>query len=79
MAQNLDDLFETHDALGLGERVAAGEVSAAEVTAAGRARIARVDAELGAVSREMEAGRAASGPFQAFRSSSRTCSPTARA
>ena len=64
MAQNLDDLFETHDALGLGERVAAGEVSAAEVTAAGRARIARMDAELGAVSREMEAGPAASGPFQ---------------
>jgi amidase len=63
MAQNLDDLFDGYDALGIAERVTAGDVSAEEVTAAGRARIARVDARLGAVSQTMEANPAASGPF----------------
>ena len=64
MAQLLDDLFDAYDALGIGERVNASEVSAAEVAAAGRARIARVDERLGAVLRLMEPGAAQGGPFK---------------
>jgi amidase len=59
----LDGLFEEHDALGIGERVAAGEVSAQEVAAAGIARIARADARLGALARPMALGPSAAGPF----------------
>ena len=61
MAQNLDDLFDGHDAVGIAECVAAGDVSAEEVTVAGRARIERVDASLGALSRPITAGPASSG------------------
>ena len=63
MGHNLDDLFDACDAVGIGERVARGDVSAEEVTATGLARIARVDARLSAVSRLMAPGRSAPGPF----------------
>jgi amidase len=64
MAENLDDLFDAHDALGIAERVTAGDVSAEEVTAAGRARVARVDRLLGALSRPVEPALAGRGAFQ---------------
>lgn len=62
-AEVLDGLFEQEDALGLGKRIACGDVSAAEVTAAGIARIERADARLGAVSRMIESAAVAAGPF----------------
>ncbi|HEX2555037.1 MAG TPA: amidase [Microvirga sp.] len=51
MSIDLDRLFDETDALGIGERVRAGDISAAEAVAAGLRRIARVEPQLQALCR----------------------------